>query len=44
MKYLFQIESMEASGLEGLIIGRGYSLSVHLCEESLEHPHRTIMQ
>ncbi|CAL9558350.1 hypothetical protein SUDANB121_04597 [Nocardiopsis dassonvillei] len=43
-EYLFQIQSMEAGGLEGLVIGRGYSLGVHVCQKSLAHPHRTVMQ
>ncbi|MGQ4271628.1 hypothetical protein [Nocardiopsis changdeensis] len=44
MEYLFQIQSMEKGGLERLVIGCGYSLSAHLCEKSLEHLHRTVMQ
>jgi hypothetical protein len=44
MEYLFQIDSMEPGGLEKLVISRGYSLGLHHCPASLEHPHHTVMQ
>ncbi|WP_285732724.1 hypothetical protein [Nocardiopsis sp. ATB16-24] len=44
MEHLFQIGSMEPGGLERLVISRGYSLGLHYCPASPEHPHRTVMQ
>lgn len=44
MEHLFQIDSMEPGGLEHLVISRGYSLGLHYCPASPEHPHRTVMQ
>lgn len=44
MELLLQTDSMEPGGLENLIIGRGYSLSIHRCSVSPDHPHKTVMQ
>ncbi|OKI18392.1 hypothetical protein A6A08_24830 [Nocardiopsis sp. TSRI0078] len=44
MELLLQIDSMEPGGLERLVIGRGYSLSVHRCPASPNHPHKTVMK
>ncbi|GAA1071973.1 hypothetical protein [Nocardiopsis metallicus] len=44
MELLFQIDSMEPGGLDNLIISRGYSLGLHYCPTSPEHPHHTVMQ
>ena len=44
MEHLFQIDSMEAGGLDNLVISRGYSFGLHYCLASPEHPHHTVMQ
>ncbi|MCY9785259.1 hypothetical protein KIK06_15355 [Nocardiopsis sp. EMB25] len=44
MQHLLQIDSREPGGLDRLVIGRGYSLSLHHCPTSPEHPHHTVMQ
>ncbi|WP_304454794.1 DUF1963 domain-containing protein [Nocardiopsis sp. YSL2] len=44
MEHLLQIDSMEPGGLERLVISRGYSLGLHYCPTSPDHPHHTVMQ